>query len=249
MKHLVIIAALLFGCLSVRSQDTVSRSNQLNPQIYESFYVLKSNKKVRHGLYIAVYKKSTVLAKGEYNNGKRAGQWQFFDGTGKPAQVYNYDEGRFTMIDEAGKKGTKCTFAQEPAPTDSVSKPIAIGGFIYAVTPLIAIRPDIDDKVRPYNMEEGKMQTVYHLLDINEEGFVTKHTAYTEIDGKKRTCDVDDRDYTDGSQKFVPATINHKPVACQVTYQTGFSIRIRTSTTTTTRSSIGAPGRPDGNGF
>jgi len=224
MRHFIIAVCLLFCGFFAQAQDTVSRENQLGFNIYESFYVLKANKKVRHGLYIAVYKKATVLAKGEYNNGKRAGQWQFFDATGKPTQIYNYDTGEFSMIDQVSKRGIACSFAETPTATDVISRPVAIGGAIYAVTPLIA-RMDIDEKVRPSGLKDGDPPLeLTHVLNIDSTGMVTKHTVTITVEGNARTYTINDSDYNDGSPRFTPAKVNGKALPCEVKFKSTFSV-------------------------
>lgn len=223
MKYFIIAISFLFCGLAARSQDTVARENMLSPVVYESFYVLKSNKKVRHGLYIAVYKKATVLAKGEYNNGKRVGQWQFFDATGKLTQVYNYDTREFAMIDQVAKRGIRCTFPEITLAIDVTNRPIPIGGAIYAIIPLIA-RRDIDEKVRGSLHVGDPPLGINHALTIDTAGILIKHIVTTNVDGKTRTYTINDSDYNDGSPKFTPAKVNGKPQSCELKFKTTFSL-------------------------
>ena len=223
MKYFIIAISFLFCGLAARAQDTVARENLLSPTVYESSYVLKSNKKVRHGLYIAVYKKATVLAKGEYNNGKRVGQWQFFDASGKLTQIYNYDTGEFAMIDQAAKKGIRCTFTETPATTNKINRPIPIGGAIYAIIPLI-MRRDIDERVRGSLHEGDPPLEINHVLTIDTAGIVTRHMVTTSVDGKAQTYTINDGNYNDGSPKFTPAKINGIPQTCELKFKTIFSI-------------------------
>ena len=56
----------------------------------ETFYVLKSDKKTRHGEYQKFTYGNGLLIKGNYEYGVRSGIWEFFDFRGQPTSKYDY---------------------------------------------------------------------------------------------------------------------------------------------------------------
>ena len=78
MKSILLIAALLFS-LGVNAQKTrkvIKRSDY--PSFQESFYVIKSDKKIKHGEYKKEIR-GKLLKKGEFADNKRIGIWEFYD--------------------------------------------------------------------------------------------------------------------------------------------------------------------------
>lgn len=82
-------------CLSLSAQEKTVRRSSANSKrgIKEIFYVLKSNKKMKHGEYRMLTTSGKLKAKGQYENGKKAGPWAFYDYEGDIEQIYDYSTG------------------------------------------------------------------------------------------------------------------------------------------------------------
>ncbi len=116
MKKIITIIFLLFF-ISVNAQKVKKRTSKTALGETEIYYVLKSDKKVKHGKYLVKNPFSNNLrvtgeyafgekhglwieynilcnkirSRGYYKKGKRIGKWKFFDYTGKFIQEYDYD--------------------------------------------------------------------------------------------------------------------------------------------------------------
>jgi len=81
---LLITSAYLFG------QDTKKKtvSNDY-PPYKETFYVLKSDRKIKHGEYQKTYGGLTI--KGQFDNNKKIGVWEYFDRYNQLEQKIDFD--------------------------------------------------------------------------------------------------------------------------------------------------------------
>lgn len=86
MKKLLAFGSLLFFCTVAYSQETVLVSKKkppLNNQLgyMEEYYVLKADKKVKHGSYVKLnesFMGNSLHSTGSYINGKKHGLWQTY---------------------------------------------------------------------------------------------------------------------------------------------------------------------------
>jgi hypothetical protein len=215
MKKLYLFNLLLLLTYCGYSQ-TVKRSNDLTPQITEKFSVLKSNKKIREGDYTASYNKGGILAQGSYENGNRTGEWEFYNNKGEHIQTYNYDTNTMTFRDTSGKKGMKYYFSQNILKGDTVTNPIPVGGYYFVIVPMMFYHPELSDMIRKTNPGIEKV-TCTHIFTISPEGLLAKHQVMVTVDGKNQVYNVSDINLEDEYKKFVPGTINGKPVESKIT--------------------------------
>ena len=79
MKPTVLIFALLISCISTFAQD-VKEITRIGPNYVEEYYVLKSDKNIKHGRYRQLTSKleRIVITNGYYNYGKKDSIWTFY---------------------------------------------------------------------------------------------------------------------------------------------------------------------------
>lgn len=87
---------LLFTCLVLVQFNTFSqvkvRKKTLNNNYFftEKFYVLDTNKNIRHGEYFKLTNDKTIVENGNYKFGEKVGNWRFFSGN-TLFLTYNFD--------------------------------------------------------------------------------------------------------------------------------------------------------------
>jgi len=218
MKQLLLSGYLLLAACSAFSQ-TVKRSNDLTPQIVEHFSVQKANKKIREGEYTASYNKGGLLAHGNYENGYRTGEWEFYNSKGIHIQTYNYDTNTMTFRDTSGKKGMKYYFSQDIKKGDTVSNPIPIGGYYFVIVPMMFYHPELSTMIRRSypGVEKAKCT---HIFTVSPLGLLVQHQVLVDVDGKKQIYNLNDLNLEDEYKKFVPGMINGKPVESKITEET-----------------------------
>jgi hypothetical protein len=78
---------------TLSSQELEFQIKNLSPRMTEEFCVLKSNKKIKEGMYKLLINNSTCQL-GHYKNNLRSGIWSIFccgNGLDSPEIIYNYD--------------------------------------------------------------------------------------------------------------------------------------------------------------
>lgn len=215
MKKIYLLSLFFIITYSGYSQ-TVKRSNDLTPQITEKFFVQKANKKIREGEYTAMYNKNILLAQGNYENGNRTGEWEFYSSKGNHIQTYNYDTNTMTFRDTSGKKGMKYYFSQNIVKGDTVTNPIPIGGYYFVIVPMMFYHPELSDMIRKAYPGIEKVDCT-HIFTISPEGLLAKHQVMVTVDGKSQIYNLSDINLEDEYKRFVPGTINGKPVESKIT--------------------------------
>ena len=98
MRHLkpliLLLSMFTFVSLSIAQQTkkATKKNNICGASFKEDFTVLKSDPKVRHGSYSAEI--AWVSEKGQYEQGKKAGIWEYFS-KGKLVQQFDFSTGTF----------------------------------------------------------------------------------------------------------------------------------------------------------
>jgi len=215
MKKLYIFNLLLLITYAGYGQ-TVKRSNDLTPQIEEHFSVQKANKKIRQGEYTASYNHGGLIAHGNYENGYRTGEWEFYNNKGKHIQTYNYDTNTLTFRDTTGKKGMKYYFSRDIHQGDTVSNPIPIGGYYFVIVPMVFYHPELSRMIHNNYPAVEKVECT-HIFTISPEGLLAKHQVMITVDGKNQLYNLTDPNLDDEYKKFVPGMINGKPVESKLT--------------------------------
>jgi len=226
---LAILITLLPACLF--SQDIVARTNIINVNITESYHVLKSDKKTRHGSYQLLFNrnylpgdKSVIVAEGEYVNGKKIGIWTYYSGK-LLTQKYDYDQGAIiynapditvTYDIKGVKKG------------DSVRTPVKIGGKVAGYTLLLS-NFNSRELVEAFRKDAktNERLRVEHLFYLDENGKLVNWEAKATINNVvkiyKQNIEVISEDHT----AFSPALINGKKVPSIIIYQYFIGVETR----------------------
>jgi len=139
MRRAVLLTLLMCISLSIYAQETILETGKYAPGITEQYHVLKSDPKIKHGIYQAFLNKKTVIASGMYNQGKKSGTWHFYNSAGKAIQHYNFDTNKplYLVNDELPPNRVQYEFLPKPLDTDSLNLPIKIGGVLYGYAPYI----------------------------------------------------------------------------------------------------------------
>jgi len=68
----------------------------------EVYYVLKSDKNVRHGEYLRYGLNKGIGEKGRYDMNQRVGIWEFYNSEGELEQKYNYTDRKVEYLNPSG---------------------------------------------------------------------------------------------------------------------------------------------------
>ena len=100
-----ILVILQFGSLTLAQKTKKVNFKNDYPSYKETFYVLKSDKTVKHGLYTKTIGGKTVK-KGSYENGVRKGIWEYYDFNGD--LVHRVDiESKQILYDNSRSKNSR----------------------------------------------------------------------------------------------------------------------------------------------
>ena len=79
MKQILILAIILTGFVNLFAQDVkLITKNTKNPHTTEEYYVLKSNKNIKHGLYQKRLYDNRLASEGFYKRNKKDSIWIFY---------------------------------------------------------------------------------------------------------------------------------------------------------------------------
>ena len=83
MKTHYLILSLIFPIL-IYGQETIKKTRKLFPSnLTETYFILKSNKSIKHGSYQKFNSQGVVLVDGFYKNGQKVSIWNEHDLSGK----------------------------------------------------------------------------------------------------------------------------------------------------------------------
>ena len=117
---------LLPVILSIHAQAQDVKKQTYGSEWYEEeYYVLKSNKNVRHGLY-KNYKTQEINIQGQFENGKRIGQWNFYE-KGTLVYTYNYST-QLTELNKPIKTNYEVLLNNSFTKMNLISPPTYLGG-------------------------------------------------------------------------------------------------------------------------
>jgi hypothetical protein len=192
--------------------------------------VLKADKKIREGEYIAKTN-DHLLATGNYHNGKRVGIWKFLDKKGKAIQSYNYDTDKLEFNDTTDVRNIRYYFSDSLKTGDKVIYPVKIGGMFYGYAPFLYDELDLSRTI--IREMGGPVEvTCQHIFSINDKGDLIKHEVLAIANGASKLYELNDSRFSDEFKRFTRAVINQHPVASKliITSTLNFS---RTVTSTT----------------
>ena len=215
MKNIFLFIIPLIYITDCFAQETVERKNRLTDSVIEKYYVLKSDKKTKDGPYQALFQRKTVIASGNYSKDKKTGTWRFFDTSGKLAESYDYDTNKFTY--EAPLYATddiSYLFDEQLKKTDKVTRPYKIGGIYYGYIPYVSIfRLPFDT----YGINTEAFDADVELL-ISPMGRLAEYKVriISSQYNYDHTVSLDVHLFDEADRKFVPATLNDKPILSRI---------------------------------
>jgi hypothetical protein len=130
----------LVAFLGASAQETIEVNRKMTRKITEVYHVLINNMEIKQGLYQARHDKNMALASGLYANNKRIGLWHFFSYDGTLLQNFDYGHNLLTYeAPEDERSVFKYKFDRVVTKTDTVTKPIKIGGRYFGYLPLLLL--------------------------------------------------------------------------------------------------------------
>ncbi|WP_345950932.1 hypothetical protein ABDD95_05670 [Mucilaginibacter sp. PAMB04274] len=215
MKWLSFLLILLFNLPASHAQETVKRTNKNLSFYTEKFEVLKSDKKIRHGLYKAVDSKDTLIAQGLYSRGKRIGHWVFYNYKGEPVQNYDYSNKKLYYYNPDDAKYLKYHFTDSVHQGDTVRYPVKIGGSYYGLNSFVNAQPDLV-RTLTNDFPNTNQFPCDHIFTVSPEGKLIKHEALVTVNNTSKLYLLTDKEFDEDSKEFIPATVNHTTVECKV---------------------------------
>jgi TonB family protein len=101
MRNYFLITLLIVVGINCKSQDLIKKNITNEAGLKESYKVLKSDKKTKHGEYSSIWVRDTVQ-KGYYTMGKKTGVWRYFSSDSIDF-IYNFDTDK-VLTDKIGKE-------------------------------------------------------------------------------------------------------------------------------------------------
>lgn len=213
-KYILFIIPLLFA-VRCFAQDTVVKKGWLTESVIEKYYVLKTDKQTKQGLYQATINGKIPLASGNYANGKRVGVWHFYDTNGQIIQ--NFDYATQTVLYEepiTEFTQTKIAYAFDTTFTnaDHVTKPIKPGGRSFGyINYLRLYRFTLD----AYNIDPSQIIAVLEVL-VSPGGRLADLKVHIKMNDGEHVTTFSPELFDDDDKVFIPATINGQPVLCRI---------------------------------
>jgi hypothetical protein len=215
VRNIFLSIICLFNITNCIAQETVERKNRLTDSVIERFSVLKSDPSIKHGLYKAFFQRKTLVASGNYSNGKKSGKWIFYDTDGKMVEKYDYDTN--TLYYEApldAATDLNYFFDKKTDSTDRVTRPLKIGGAYFGFVPYVSLfRMPFDT----FEINTNSFQAYVELL-ISPGGRLADYKVYliSRYYQYNQTLNMDVNLFSEADKTFIPATINGEPVLCRI---------------------------------
>jgi hypothetical protein len=198
------------------AQETVAVSRFHAGGIFENYNVLKSNQKVKQGLYQLITRKKTAIASGGYTNNNRSGIWHFYDQDGRVAELYNYTTKQ--LLYEAPVDSTKdyveYIFDRKTTYKDTVTKPVRIGGMYYGYIPYLKLF-----KIDASNIYSAAPLSAFLQILVSPSGQLAECKLVVKLKQTNNIVDtyVLNNELLNADEKtFIPATINSRPVTATI---------------------------------
>lgn len=233
--------------LTVLAQDTKKITEKhKNPWYTEEYYVLKSDKKVRHGNYKKLgYKDCLVIngyyknnkkdstwteylwrtdiieSQGNYKDGDRVGVWEFYNREAELIQKYNFDtkELLYFKPDKEADKEHEVKTAKGIEKIKLDTPPMFIGGQDEAGETLLDARIRYPNEAK----EKGISGTVWISFFVDENGIAVDHQVKEGIGGG---CDEESlRLVKEVPNNWLPGQLNGQSVTAKYLFPVNFVLR------------------------
>lgn len=221
MKSLkrIFLPILLITSLSIVTlgQELIEKKEDLNIIFKTEYHVLKSNRKIKQGLYTIINKSSDrAVALGNYTNNVVSGTWMFFNFKGELEQRFNFDKTQMLLnkpiIDS---NMISYQFPVTFTPADTVLAPIKIGGFYYGCSFISETNFEIVNYIVDNNIEKSSIK---HHLNIDENGRLISWESVIAETGQTFNNSI--KTLPDFFKLFIPAQLNHKKIVSTLVFTT-----------------------------
>lgn len=198
------------------AQETLELSTYHSGGITERYHVLKSDRKIKQGLYQQVTKKNTAVVSGSYDQNKRVGLWHFYDKSGKVVELYNYTTQKLLYeapVDSA-RDYIDYMFDGKITIKDTVTKPVRIGGTWFGYLPYIKFF-----KIDASSFYIAAPIRAFLQMLVSPGGRLSECKLIVQLKSNNSIVDTYllNNDLLDEYDKqFVPATVNHQPVVSTI---------------------------------
>jgi len=213
-NNVFLLIAFLYS-INCFAQETVEKRNRLSDSVIERFYVLRSDREMRNGPYKALFRRKTVIASGNYTNGKKTGIWNFYGTDGKLAQTFNYDSNSFSYVARLDTgSDLQFMFDEKLKKTDTVTRPLKIGEPYYGYIPYVTI---FRLPFETFDVNTDLFEATVELL-ISPMGRLAEYKVHlvSPFYQYDHTINLDVNLFSDEDKTFVPATLNHKPILSRI---------------------------------
>jgi hypothetical protein len=215
VKKVILLIAIYFFVNRAVAQDSVMRKNRLTQSVIEQFFVLKSNKEIKQGLYQAIYRRRVALASGNYADNKRVGVWHFYDKYGRLVQNFNYEWNSIAWEiadDTLTATHIRYDFDNKITDSDRVTKPMKAGGIYYGYIPYLKLFRLSDDYM---GTDLSQFTAVLEIL-VSPGGRLADFKVHIKSQDDERITTFSTDLIDEDDRLFVPATINHKAVLSRI---------------------------------
>jgi hypothetical protein len=215
VKYTFFIVIVLFSVNRCFAQDTIERKNKLTDSVIERFYVLKSAPQVKQGPYKAFFRRKVLIAAGNYKNDKKVGTWNFYATTGNLIEKFNYDTNSL-LYEGPLPKGSPIGFLfdEKINKTDTVTRPIKIGGTYYGFIPYLNVFK------LPFDTEDINTDFINAIIEllISPGGRLADYKVHliSERYQYDQTFNLSTDLFSEADKTFVPAKLNGRPILCRI---------------------------------
>lgn len=212
MKILIAIICCLQFMLPASAQETIVKTGKLIDGNKEIYHVLKSDAKIKQGMYQVTHK-NQVIVSGMYSRNKMIGMWHYFNSRGTLLQNYDFDNRKLNYEAPDSSSFSKFTYLydQNIKPTDRVTKPVRIGGRYYGYFPYIKLFRLVENSVQATNLK-----TVIFELLISPGGNLADSKLYLNYSLSQKVLQTDIGVLSPDDKLFIPATVNYESVSCRI---------------------------------
>ncbi|MBD3748675.1 MAG: hypothetical protein IE931_04185 [Sphingobacteriales bacterium] len=224
MKKSILLLYLTIVSFSIFAQELKEKKEDLDFMFRAEYHVLKSDKKVKQGMYTIFTKsKNKVAVRGNYDHNYLSGTWMFFDYQGNLEQRFDFDNQKLLFNQpKLNDNSVSYQFPVKLSPEDTVKAPIKIGGTFYGYS--FVIKPNYD--ISSYLHNSGITKTeIVHYLNIDESGKIISWKSIVKATNKEFENNIEK--LSDFFKAFIPAELNGKNIQSTIIFTT--TTRIITS--------------------
>jgi hypothetical protein len=215
LKYIFFSIILYISTANCAAQETVEKRHRLTDSVVERFFVLKSDPEIKQGLYKAFYQRKTLVAIGNYDHGKKTGNWNFYDTMGGLAERYDYDTNTF-KFEAPLYAGTYLSFVVDEKVTnaDTFRRPVKIGGTYFGFIPYVSLFHLPFDT---FDINTDTFEAYVELL-ISPGGRLADYKVHlaSSYYQYSHTVNMDINLFSEADRTFVAGTLNGNPVLSRI---------------------------------